>query len=386
MPLSHIFPDAYAHRARPLSFRSSTDISPHATVPETATFKSTVLIHLRRAPLYIVLSFLLLIPCFWQQHIQAADLASHIYNVWLTQLIREGAAPGLWLAPQTNNILFDSLLDVLSRHLGFELAQRIAVSSIVLLLAWGCLFFLCRVSGSPPFSLLPCLAVLIYGVLFHAGFFNFYLSLGICFWYLGLFWNSALPTRLILSALLIPAWLAHPFPVVWTAGCALYVAIAQATSPRFRTALLLLAIACLLAAPLVLPYPCEWHASQIFLLTGANTAIVYGLKYVSVMIGLLVLWASLLIHRASAYSWISIVNSPQAQLCILTAAAVFLLPDAVLLPRYAVPFQFVAWSGHVTSASAESRGRPSFPIPVAHVSLRTNFSVSSRSPFVRSKT
>src|SRR4051812_36876130 len=31
----------------------------------------------------VVLSLCVLIPCFWQPHIQATDLPSHLYNAWL---------------------------------------------------------------------------------------------------------------------------------------------------------------------------------------------------------------------------------------------------------------------------------------------------------------
>src|SRR2546423_14636957 len=66
---------------------------------------------LRRFWIQIVLiSLALLIPCFWHKRIEAGDLASHVYNVWLAQLIQRGQAPGLYLANQWNNVLFDFLL------------------------------------------------------------------------------------------------------------------------------------------------------------------------------------------------------------------------------------------------------------------------------------
>jgi hypothetical protein len=55
-------------------------------------------------------SLLLLVPCFWQPRIQAGDLSSHLYNAWLAQLIERGQAPGLTLARQSNNVLFDLML------------------------------------------------------------------------------------------------------------------------------------------------------------------------------------------------------------------------------------------------------------------------------------
>src|ERR1700730_1693031 len=55
-------------------------------------------------------SALVIVPCLWHRHIEAGDLGSHVYNAWLAQLIANGHAPGLYVAPQWNNILFDVTL------------------------------------------------------------------------------------------------------------------------------------------------------------------------------------------------------------------------------------------------------------------------------------
>ena len=46
-----------------------------------------------------------------------------------------------------------------------------------------------------PTHLMPGVAMLAYGWVFHMGFFNFYLALGLCFWALAIAWNST-PARL----------------------------------------------------------------------------------------------------------------------------------------------------------------------------------------------
>src|SRR6266700_1221502 len=76
----------------------------------------------------LLLSAVLLIPCFWQRRIQSVDLGSHIYHSWLAQQVQLGKAPGLTLAPLTSNVLFDLSLSVLYKAFGAEPAQRIAVS------------------------------------------------------------------------------------------------------------------------------------------------------------------------------------------------------------------------------------------------------------------
>src|SRR5438270_1867182 len=137
---------------------------------------------------YVLLSLLLLAPCYWQPRVQAGDLSSHIYNAWLAQLIESGRAQGLMIVNQTTNILFDLMLSGLFKLFGAEAAQRISVSIAVLVFVWGAFFFVSTVSGRRPWHLLSCIAMLAYGWVYHMGFFNFYISLGLCFWILGLMW------------------------------------------------------------------------------------------------------------------------------------------------------------------------------------------------------
>src|SRR5882672_11182295 len=133
-----------------------------------------------------LLSVAALIPCFWQRRIQAGDLASHIYNSWLAQQIGIGKAPGLVLAPMTTNVLFDLILGWLFRIAGSEPTQRIAVSLAVLIFFWGAFAFISAASGRRPWFIAPCLLMLAYGWVFHIGFFNFYLAVGLSFWALAL--------------------------------------------------------------------------------------------------------------------------------------------------------------------------------------------------------
>ena len=85
---------------------------------------------------------------------------------------------------QTTNVLFDLLLGGLFQVFNAEFAQRIAVSLAVLTFAWGAFAFVSVVAGRRPWHLLSCIAMFAYGWVFHMGFFNFYLSLGLCFWVL----------------------------------------------------------------------------------------------------------------------------------------------------------------------------------------------------------
>src|ERR1035438_8231237 len=82
---------------------------------------------------YVLISLLLLLPCYWQPRIQGGDLSSHMYNAWLPRWIETGGSEGLLMVHQTTNVLFDLLLAGLFRVCNPEFAQRIAVSIAVLI-------------------------------------------------------------------------------------------------------------------------------------------------------------------------------------------------------------------------------------------------------------
>ena len=94
----------------------------------------------------VAISAGLLIPCFWHQRIEAGDLGSHVYNAWLAHLIERGQAPGLHLARQWNNVLFDILLLKLGNLFGLAAAQKILVPLCVLIFFWGAFALLAAVS------------------------------------------------------------------------------------------------------------------------------------------------------------------------------------------------------------------------------------------------
>src|ERR1700730_16937375 len=171
---------------------------------------------MRRAHV-VLLSAILLIPCFWQRRIQAGDLSSHIYNAWLAQQIDLGRAPDLTVAPVTTNVLFDLILSGLFRTFGAEAAQRIAVSLMVLIFFWGAFAFASAISNAPPWFLVPCLAMLTYGWVFHMGFFNFYLAAGLSLWALTLNLKRGVVPHVIAAVLLVIAYPAHAIPPLWAA-------------------------------------------------------------------------------------------------------------------------------------------------------------------------
>jgi hypothetical protein len=299
----------------------------------------------RDASRIILISALLLIPCFWQSRIQAGDLSSHLYNAWLATLIAQGKAPGLWIEHRSNNVLCDVALQWLLQHTGPGLAQRILVSAAVLIFGWGAIAFSSTLAGRKNWWLiLPCVWMLAYGFFYEIGFFNFYLSFGFCLWYLAIFWRSGWRMGLAASPLLILAWMTHPFPAVWAAGTAAYLAIARNRHPRQRLITLGLGVGVLGVARYILMsrFQCRWFWQQMLLVSGADQALIFGLKYLYIVAPVVLVSILLVIRLITTYGWTKLLLGMPFQLWVLNAAAVALLPNDVFFPQYAVAFGYVA--------------------------------------------
>jgi hypothetical protein len=290
----------------------------------------------RNHAIYVLVSLLLLLPVFWQPRVQAGDLSSHIYNAWLAQLIETGKAQGLVLVSQTTNILFDLILSALFQVGGAEFAQRISVSLAVLTFVWGAFAFVSVVSGRKPWHLMPSIAMLAYGWVFHMGFFNFYLSLGLCFWALSMAWELKLRRMAIAAPLLALAYAAHALPVVWTAGLLLYLWLASRISPRKRVYLTTAWLMAMVALNVVVGRTVfsRWSLQQIKMTTGADQVWVFDDKYYVVLAGLLLVWGLMFIRLLRKSGMERVVSSIPFQFCVISAAAVFILPTTILIPGF----------------------------------------------------
>jgi len=293
-------------------------------------------------------SILLLVPCFWQPRIQAGDLSSHLYNAWLAQLIERGQAPGLTLARQSNNVLFDLMLSGLMRAFGAAAAQRIAVSVAVLVFFWGAFAFVWSGSGlrprQAPWQLAPCLAMLAYGWVFHMGLFNFYISLGLCLGALALVRRRQRWALAAAAPLIGIAYVAHPLPVVWAIGVFVYGQAAHAIRPRRRIWLMLGTLAALALAGFLLGafFPTRRGVDQLVSITGADQFWVYGRYYIVIGLAVLAVWAlcfgCVLQTRGAARTLLDV----RFQLCVVCAAALVLLPGGVLLPGFRSGLDYIA--------------------------------------------
>ena len=302
---------------------------------------SALLVALKRSktiPIVLV-SAAVLAPLFWQPLIHAGDLPSHVYNAWLTILIQQGHAPGLWLAHLRTNVAFDIALVWLLGRFPVGIAERIALSAVVLVFFWGAFSFVSVVSGRRPWFAVPLLGMLAYGWVFQIGFLNFYLSTGLSLFLLAIVWRGHLWlwTPIMALPLLVLAWLAHPIPVLWLLGVAAYVLLARQLSPKLQLFLLLaaLGVLVLLRQFLFTHYKAFWLWRQLLFITGADQVWVFGREYLLLALLLVLLGATVLLHQSGA--WIPGVPGIAAQIYLLTAASIFLLPEGVLLPHEPQP-------------------------------------------------
>lgn len=293
--------------------------------------------------MFVLLVAAAVLPCYWQPRIQAGDLSSHIYNAWLAQLIEAGRLPGVHIAGQTTNVLFDLLLAALFRLLGPDGAQRVAVTLAVLVFESGAFAFVSAGTSRRAWHAVPCLGVLAYGWVFHMGFFNFYMALGLCFWALAVGWHLH-PRRLALSAaILLVAYTAHALPVLWAAGLFAYLGIARKLGRGARVRLLAIALALLASAqfPLHHLFPAEWSPNQLSLATGADQAWVFDRKYSFLAAALVLLWAWQLLDLARSRGARDLVSGVPFQITLLTVASACIIPTTILIPGYNHALAFI---------------------------------------------
>jgi hypothetical protein len=302
---------------------------------------------LGRYPLRILaISAAVLTPCFWHRHIEAGDLASHTYNAWLAELIAHGQAPGLWLARQWNNILFDVALSGLGNLLGLRAAEKIVVASAVLIFFWGAFTLVSAAARRPSWFVLPCVAIFAYGWTFEMGFFNFYLALGLSFFGLALLWRGHGWERALVFALAPLTWMAHPLGTALLLSVGGYLAISRIVAARFQpymtagAALLVLALRFYVTAH----YPVRWSLTPTIFFNGADQLLLYGSRYQIPLFSLLGVFAVFLlvdlIARRGASGSLSSYGLP-LQLYGLSLLAAWSLPSGIRLPQYAAPLNLV---------------------------------------------
>jgi hypothetical protein len=283
----------------------------------------------------------LLVPCFWHRRIEAGDLASHVYNAWLAQLIERGQAPGLYLARQWNNVLFDLLLLKFGNLFGLAVAQKIVVPICVLIFFWGAFAFIAAVSRRPPWFLLPCLAMLAYGWTFNVGFFNYYLSLGLAFFASALVWSGRGRELVLAAVLACLVLIAHPQGFIWLVGCVGYVVLWRLLPGRWKLAVPGAAVLAVVVARLYLMRHYKafgvWETFGPGIYNGSDQLVLYGMRYsilssVALLFGVVCFAVDRLRRDRARESWAA-MRLP-LELHWLVVFAIYVLPDVLRVPLY----------------------------------------------------
>jgi len=287
---------------------------------------------------FVAISAILLVPCVWHRQIVASDLGSHLYNAWLAHLIRNGQAPGLWLAHQSTNILFDYLLSGFGAIFGLLAAEKIAVGVCVLIFFWGIFAMASAATGRAPWFLTPVIALFAYGWTFHAGFFNYYLSIGLAFLAVAILWRGTRWEWLIAIALAGLSAMAHPFGLLWLACAIAYIAFAERLPWRFQwVAPLVASVAIVLIHYFFLNRFCyEAEPDPVYWFTGGDQLVLFGHRYWYIKWTVLIfagvaLVSDVIRRRREKGMWRA--YSIPLQLYLVIELAVFLFPRGVEFPH-----------------------------------------------------
>jgi hypothetical protein len=299
--------------------------------------------------LTLPMSLLLIIPCFWQPHIQAGDLSSHLYNAWLASDIQRGAANGFEIVPVWTNVLADWILTAAVPAAGTVWSARLVAVPAVLIFFWGAFYVLGEVAGSKPWRLCPVLALFTYGLVFHFGFLNFYLSTGLSLWILGLLIKPT-PVKLVMVVpIAVLAVLSHALPVIWVAAVFAYLRICAITSERRRPVIFSLGVVgIVIVRTLLARFPHHWSWAHVLSfegfasLTALEQVWLFDAKYLLVMVGLAWAFVLLAAHRLRrGRSLFGNREDPWFEVWILHLFGLMILPADVQLPQYSAPLAFI---------------------------------------------
>lgn len=238
----------------------------------------------------LIVSALIPVPCFWHKRLEAGDLPSHTYNAWLAHLIAQGQAPGLYIESRWNNILVDVTLEKLGVWVGFLAAERILAVVSVLLFFWGAFALINAANRRPPWYLVPAIAMVTYGWTFYSGFMNFYLSLGLGFFAVVLFWRGARADWLVAAVLALLALLAHPLGFLCLVGLGAYFRLSDVLHGWRRWVLFAAAFMVVLGFHYYLKrlHTEFFHTKDFFFMNGADQLYLFQRHYLKLVGAVLV--------------------------------------------------------------------------------------------------
>ncbi|MGJ5820763.1 hypothetical protein [Paludibaculum fermentans] len=291
----------------------------------------------------LLISVVLLIPCFWHKSIQAGDLSSHLYNAWLGTEIAAGRGAGLEVVTPATNVLFDGLLLGLMKAGGPWAAEHVSVALVVLILFWGAVAWLRAATGRESRAFLPCLAMLAYGWVFHNGLFNYYVSCGLCFWVLALAWQPKRGRLAAAAGLLVLAYAAHAIPVAWCCGVLVYVWVARRVPARFVLWLPVAAMVVVGAGRVLIEMRYQTLSTfhQVLEMSSIDQVWVFGPKYIAPAVVLGMVWGFLLLRLLYSRPIQEFLGNVLVQLCAVMVVVILVAPTRVELGGYRMALSFI---------------------------------------------
>jgi hypothetical protein len=291
------------------------------------------------------ISLVLLVPCFWHQYLEAGDLGSHLYNVWLVDLIHQGRAPGLWISNQWNNVLFDWLISGCVHVFGFASGDKVAAAISVLLFFWGAVALIAGLTKRLPWFVMPVLAAVAYGWTFNMGFFNFYLSVALSFWALAILASADGWQQMFALPLLFLTYVAHPLGFAWATGAGIYIALARRLPTNKQWGLVALAAVCMVVIHFYI-WNHYWVRRDLYLLYYSNGAdqLVFTRRYYIPAGAVLVFGAAIVLAetvRRRREHVPSIFSTLPVQLYVVVMIGVWTLPTEILFPQYAKSLSYI---------------------------------------------
>jgi hypothetical protein len=308
-----------------------------------------------RFPAVVIISAVLLVPCFWHSHIEAGDLASHTYNAWLAQLIERGQVPGLYISSQFTNILADVALARLGGALGFGAAEKMVVGTCVLIFFWGAFALIVAATRQLPWFLIPAIAMLAYGWTFEMGFLNYYLSLGLGFLAIALLWRGHGIDWIAGAVLAGLTLLAHPMGSVCVVAIVFYIRLAERMNGSRRWSIFGAAFLAVFVAHVYIVHHFRaqyWDTPFFYAMNGADQLVLFGGYYAklaagAVVFGICCFFVDLVQRKVTASQWRCRTALELWSILLFTAA---MIPELIQLSQYASPVGFVV--SRLTSVTA----------------------------------
>jgi MFS family permease len=289
---------------------------------------------------FLLVSAIVLTPCFWHHRIEAGDLGSHTYIAWLAGLVEQGRVPGLFIAHQWNNIPVDLGLSWLGPRLGFNTADKIVVSICVLTFFWGAFAFVAASTRRVPWMVAPATAMITYGFTFYAGFLNFYLSLGFALFAAAVTWRGTRTDWILGAALAALTLIAHPLGFAFLLAIVAYIHLAEAVVGRYRWLVLVAALLVVVGVHFALPHFFRtetWRGRNPLASNGADQLVLFGRAYLYLALATLVFGSYAFLISAildeDRKRLAERIRTPIELWTILLIAAP-LVPAAIWLPEY----------------------------------------------------